>query len=226
MKTTYRHRVSRGIIALIAVLAVPGLGACRSAYYDTMEMFGKHKRDILVARVRDARDEQQVAKKEFKDALTRFREVAHFEGGKLEDKYDVLKNELDDCESQAEDVKKRIDSIADVSDALFDEWRGELEQYHNPELRRSSEQKLIEAQRRYKQLMTAMRKAEHSMEPVLDSFRDQVLFMKHNLNAQAIASLQGQVATIEMDVDKLLRDMEASIAAADEFIQTLGQTDG
>ena len=36
-----------------------------------------------------------------------------------------------------------------------------------------------------------MRLAESRIEPVLKSFRDQVLFLKHNLNAKAIASLRG-----------------------------------
>jgi hypothetical protein len=57
---------------------------------------------------------------------------------------------------------------------------------------------------------------------VLAGFRDQVLFLKHNLNAKAIASLQSNVLAIEDDIAVLIRDMEASIKEADEFIHTLG----
>ena len=60
------------------------------------------------------------------------------------------------------------------------------------------------------------------MAPPLAAFRDQVTFLKHNLNAQAIASLETQVVSIETDVKKLVADMEASIAEADSFIKTLG----
>jgi hypothetical protein len=53
---------------------------------------------------------------------------------------------------------------------------------------------------------------------VLQKFKEQVLFLKHNLNAQAISSLQTQVSGIQGDVDKLIRDMDASIQEANAFI--------
>jgi len=66
-----------------------------------------------------------------------------------------------------------------------------------------------------------MKKAETKIEPVLSAFRDQVLFLKHNLNAQAVASLQSEVTTMEADISKLITEMEKSIAEADSFIKTM-----
>ena len=48
-----------------------------------------------------------------------------------------------------------------------------------------------------------------------------MLFLKHNLNAQAIAYLRNEFASIENDIASLIRDMEASIAKADAFISEL-----
>jgi len=56
---------------------------------------------------------------------------------------------------------------------------------------------------------------------VLTTFRDYVLYLKHNLNAQAIASLEGELGGIESDVSSLIRDMEASISEARSFIQSM-----
>ena len=107
------------------------------------------------------------------------------------------------------------------AEALFEEWEGELTQYSSPSLRASSEKQLTATRDRYDRLMVVMRKAESGMDPVLDAFRDQVLFLKHNLNAQAISSLQDEASKIENDVDGLIADMEASIKEADAFIQVL-----
>ena len=57
-----------------------------------------------------------------------------------------------------------------------------------------------------------------SMDPVLTRFHNRVLFIKHNLNAQAIASLQTQVTGIQGDVDRLIKDMDRSIQEANAFI--------
>jgi SMC interacting uncharacterized protein involved in chromosome segregation len=200
------------------VLFVAG---CQSLYYGTMEKFGKYKRDILVDRVKDARDAQQQTKEQFASALYKFRSVVNVEGGKLQEKYDQLKSELDKSESKASAVKKRINDVEDVAQTLFDEWTKELDQYKNPELKAASRRKLEQTRQRYAQLIGSMKQAESKIEPVLSAFRDQVLFLKHNLNAQAIASLQSELGTMESDIGRLIMEMEKSIAEADSFIKTM-----
>ena len=64
-----------------------------------------------------------------------------------------------------------------------------------------------------------MKRAATTMTPVLAAFRDQVLFLKHNLNAQAIAAVQRALVTVETDIAALIRAMEAAIAEADAFLK-------
>lgn len=154
------------------------LGGCSSAYYGTLEKFGIEKRDVLVDRVEDAGDAQEEAKQQFADALEQFRSVVQVDAGDLEDLYDRLSDELDASESQAAQVSKRIDAVESVAEDLFEEWESELELYTSAQLRRSSEQQLKETRQRYTRLMRAMRKAETGMMPVLNVFRDQVLYLK------------------------------------------------
>jgi len=199
------------------------LMGCQSAYYATMEKLGYHKRDLLVSRVQAARDTQEDAKEQFQSALEKFSEVVNFKGGALEDKYHQLNTELTRSEASAAEVHKRIDAVEDVSEALFREWQGELEQYTNANLRRASARQLKATRQRYTPLMRSMRRAEAKIEPVLSAFRDHVLFLKHNLNAQAVASLQGELTSIEADIDALIKEMEAAIAEADAFIKALEQ---
>ena len=206
---------------LAAIMALIMLAGCQSAYYSTMEQFGVHKRDIMVDRVSDARDSQEEAKEQFASALERFSSVLDFKGGTLEDKYKQLKDELDRSEKKAKEVHKRIADVEDVSEALFDEWKDELAEYSSASLRRDSERKLEQTKRQYSKLIAAMKRAEAKVEPVLTPLRDQVLYLKHNLNARAIASLQSELVNIETDVASLIREMESSIREADAFIKTL-----
>ncbi len=204
---------------LISFVIYPA--GCQKAYYKTMETFGKHKRDILVSRVEKARDAQQDTKEEFKSALEQFSSVVKVPGSELQTKYNKLKTELDKCEASAKEVSSRITDVETVSKALFKEWKSELEQYTNRQLRSASEQKYKQTQQRYEQLIGAMKQAESKIEPVLSAFRDQVLFLKHNLNAQAVASLQGELVSIESNVDSLIKEMDKSISEANAFISTM-----
>jgi chromosome segregation ATPase len=196
-------------------------GGCKSTYYSTWEKLGWAKRDILVDRVKDAKEDQEAAKKQFQSALEQFQALTGFQGGELEAKYKKLDKEYQACESRAADVRKQITSVDSVAQDLFSEWEKELGQYDNAELKRSSEDKLRQTRERYRQMYSAMRNAESKMEPVLKTFKTQVLYLKHNLNAAAISSLQAQVTGIQGDVDKLIRDMDASIQEANAFISQM-----
>ena len=206
---------------MVMVAGIIVLLGCSSAYYGTMEQLGYHKRDLMVNRVESAREAQEDAKEEFESALEKFSSVLQFDGGKLEDKYDQLKKAYDRSNARAETVRERIESVEDVAEALFEEWEEELGQYSSASLRRSSERKLNQTKRQYAQLISAMKRAERKMDPVLTAFHDQVLFLKHNLNAKAIASLQTELGSVEAEVNSLIRDMEASIKEADAFISSM-----
>ena len=66
-----------------------------------------------------------------------------------------------------------------------------------------------------------MKAAEKRIAPVLAVLRDQVLFLKHNLNARAIGALQGEYRTLQSNVDQLMADMQRAIDEADSFIRRL-----
>ena len=207
--------------ALLCVLVLST--GCQKAYYNTMEQFGYHKRDLMASRVKKARDAQEETKEQFETALERFRSVLAFDGGKLQEKYDQLNAEFKISEQKARLVRKRIDDVEDVAAALFAEWEEELDQYKNQSLRSASQAKLRRTKGQYTQLIGAMKRAEKKIDPVLSAFRDQVLFLKHNLNAQAIASLKSELRNVESDVAVLIRDMERSIREADAFITEMEQ---
>lgn len=196
--------------------------ACKSAYYGTMEAFGYEKRDILVDRVEDARDEQEQAKVQFTSALDQFKAVIDFEGDDLEAMHKQLDKGYSKSKRAASDVGDKIDKVESVAEALFEEWEEELNTYSSEELRAISARRLEETRSRYEQLIGAMERAEATIPPVLSAMQDQVLFLKHNLNAQAIASIQGTAEGIQKDIQSLINEMQKSIDEANAFINQMG----
>jgi len=202
----------------MVLLAVTG---CQTVYYGTLEKVGVHKRDLMVTRVQDARDAQDEAKQQFQSAFEQFTSIVEVKAGDLEKKYNTLNDAYRESKAKADQVSKRIESVESVSRALFDEWEDELGQYSSASLREDSRRKLQQTRRDYERLIQAMKKAEKKIQPVLQAFHDQVLYLKHNLNAQAISSLRNEMVTIEDNVAALVREMEASIREAELFIQAL-----
>jgi len=191
------------------------------AYYRTKESLGQHKRELVVIKVEEASETLAETKIYFADALERFKAVVQVEKGSLDDRYRLLKRQFDFCEAQSQQVSDRIKAIEDVSDALFLEWEKELKDYTSRSLRAQSRQQLKLSKQHYARLLRAMRKAEKQIAPVLGAFRDQVLFLKHNLNANAIAALQQEFSVIALDISQLILAMESSISEANYFVSLL-----
>lgn len=208
-----------------SVLAITlTLSGCQSAYYSAMEKVGVHKRDILIDRVEETKDSQQESQEEFQSALERLTTLINFDGGELQDAYNQLNDDYESSLAAANEVSSNINKVEDVAEALFDEWSDELEQYKSASLKRESSKKLTATQRQFSQLLRSMRSAESKMEPVLSSLQDNVLYLKHNLNAQAVAAIKGEFTNLKRDIQVLMNDMNKSIADSNKFIEQMNST--
>jgi len=210
-----------GLLRVMLASALIASTGCATAYYSTLEQFGIEKRDVLVDRVKEARTEQQQTQKVFTSALDEFRTLVTVDGGKLERQYDKMNGSFERAKKQAGDVRTRIDAVEDVGKRLFKEWEVELKQYESPDLRARSEKQLFDTKSQFDGLVLAMNRAAEKMDPVLALYQDQVLFLKHNLNARAISSLEIERAQIEERVSVLIDEMNESIAEADKFIASM-----
>lgn len=208
---------TRKFICFISILVL--LAGCQTTYYAVWEKLGKEKRHLLRDQVEKSRSDQEKASEEFKDALTRLKEMYGLEGGELEKMYNRLSNDYEACESRTAVIDERIEKVHRIAQDLFDEWRLEIDQIKNASFRSKSRKKLKATQNRYARLEAGLKTSRKRMSPVLVNLRDYVLFLKHNLNAQAIGSLKSEVTSIETDVNRLVSDIQKSIHAADEFLK-------
>ncbi len=203
------------------VMALVLLVGCQSAYYSAMEKVGVHKRDIMLDRVENAQTAQQEAQEQFKSALEQLSQLINYDGGDLAAQYELVNDQYEASKASAEDVEARIEAIENVAEALFDEWADEIEQYSSSTLKQQSKQKMRKTQRNYESLIKSMHRAKDKMAPVLTALRDNSLYLKHNLNAQAIGALQGEYKTIKRDVESLVAEMSKAIAQSQQFIDLL-----
>ena len=207
--------------SLTCLLAVSLLAGCTSSYYKAMKTFGKEKRDILVSRVKDSKKDQQQAREQIKTTMESFQELTGFQGGSLEKNYKKLNGEYEHAAESAQKLHNRIDSIDQVSSDLFKEWQGEIDGMQNKKLKQQSSGLLRQARLNEAGYIKSMRQTEAKMTPIITAFHDQVIFLKHNLNARAIGSLKGTSAKMSTDVDVLMMSLDSSMAQADSLINSL-----
>jgi len=210
----------------VAAVALLGLGYIATGSLSTeIDWMWKEPRNVLVDRVGEARDSQHAAAEQFRDALTEFKAVVEFPEGDLERQYSKLNKAHQRSQAAADDISKRVDRVVAASNRLLEEWRSELDDYNDPAMRRMAEAQFDQTREQAARLTESMRQIEARMQPVLASFRDQVLYLKHNLNLSAIAALEGEATIIESNVDILIADMNRSIAEANAFIDIILKRD-
>lgn len=194
----------------------------REAYYQGHEaLLGNHKRDLVVAQVDQVCGSLKESRDQFVDALDQFKTIARLPDSPLEQRYRHLKRRYELCRDKADEVSQRIQAIAAVSEALFVEWEQELELYSNRTLKTRSQQQLKKSRAQYSKLLKTLQAAEDRMKPVLAAFQDQVLFLKHNLNAHAIAALRQEFVEMGVDISRLIDVMERTLGEANQFVAVL-----
>jgi hypothetical protein len=209
------------LLTLTTACENPLKKAARNATYSAYEMVGIEKRDLLKRRVETARKDQKEAGKDFEDALTRLKAVYGFKGGELENKYDELNKSYDRANYRAEAVHESVQKVETVARDLFNEWEKEIDEIETASLKAKSREQLASTQKRYSEMHANLKASESKMDPILHKLKDHVLFLKHNLNAQAIASLKGEALNIQKEIESLIQDMNKSIDSADRFIKTM-----
>ncbi len=215
-----RRAVSLSVIVFSLLLS-----GCHSTYYKAMSTLGKEKRDILVQRIKDAKKDQDQTKQKLQTTMESFQALTGFKGGSLEKSYKRLNSDYESAASQADKLHDKIQSIDQVSNDLFKEWQGEINAMDNGKLKSQDSVMLRNAKTRQATYMRAMHRTEDQIAPVLKAFHDQVLFLKHNLNARAIGSLKNTSAGLQSDVAGLVQSIDASSQEADKLISSLAASD-
>jgi chromosome segregation ATPase len=207
-------------IILTALFLTTSVG-CTTVYYNFWEMFGQEKRDLLKSNISDAKDDQTEVEEQIKDTLKRIRTEYKFDGGSLEVTYDRLKKDYDQSKARADTLSDRIDKVEEIAGDLFEEWEDEADEITNKNYRRDSLAKRQETMARFATMLKSMRSVEKKLEPILVKFNDQVLYLKHNLNAKALGAFKTEFLSIESEIDTLIQSMNQSSKAADQFISQM-----
>lgn len=195
--------------------------SCSSLYYGFWETFGQDKRDLLKSEIENSNEDQKDIKEEFSSTLERIKKEYNFDGGELERTYDYLSTRYEDAKKRQQKLQNRIDKIEEIGADLFKEWKKEALEIKNSKYRRSSLAKLSRTKTQFAKLRANLGKTERRLEAVMSKFKDQVLFLKHNLNAKALGSLKVEFKEIEKGINQLIENINSSRSTNNVFIEKM-----
>ena len=208
-------------LLLSTLLLFSFIGCQTTSYYKTKALFGVEKRELLFQSVQAAKESLQETKSAFQEASKNINVVINIKDEKMLERYARLEEAYENCESEADDVKGQLDTMDDMAEAFFSQWMEEMELYTNESFRNASKNKYNQMRKCFNKLSKTLRDVEIKFKPTLSGLRDQVLFLKHNINAQSVASLEDELVTVDADIDALIRSLDNAIKEADDFITSM-----
>ena len=135
--------------------------------------------------------------------------------------YKKLQNEMDTMVKRRGEISTRAEQTRIEADNLFVSWGNSLSGITDPDLRKRSEERLAKTKARYADIQATGRQADDAYAPVMKKLQDQVAYLGHDLNAEAVGSLKGDAAKLTGQVDELKKRIDDLVGSINKNIDAL-----
>lgn len=185
-----------------------------------IQVGAKNKHDLLLERLEETVALQEETKQYLLDAYDVLSSVSD-DVSEVDAQMDALTATYQQSEDVAENLKKQMKAVDRLAKGLFIEWRRELRQYDNKNLRAKSAENLTKTKKQYQVLHAAMKKSYQSVAPLLSLLHDNQLYLKHNRTVAAMQGFQEEVDAAGSQMDNMIEDIELSIEQSESFAEVI-----
>lgn len=137
--------------------------------------------------------------------------------------YKDLEQTIDDSDDQANEFRKSVEKMQAAAEPVFEQWTKDLEAYSNPEMRARSQQRLASARERYDAVVAAVEPVLVEYETINQTLHDHALFLSHDMNPAAVATIQGDVRSVAKEASALDGSFNTAKAAARSYVDSAAQ---
>jgi hypothetical protein len=212
---------ARAVAAVLALVTIP---SCTWVSNLISGNSGPADVDDLVEAVEKVNGELDSSKESMLAAVQKLQAVTapDFKGDAVA-AYKDLKKTIDSSDDQANDLRKCVEKMQAAAEPVFDQWTKDLEAYSNPEMRARSQQRLAAARERFDTVVAAVEPVLVEYETINQTLHDHALFLSHDMNPAAIATIQGDVRSVAKEASALDGSFNSAKAAARAYVDSAAQ---
>jgi hypothetical protein len=199
----------------LSVAIALGLGLAPSA---GTQNEGHERADEHIEKIERASEEMKDVRKHLNEAFEAYHKTLREGTDERRSSYKDLVKALERCEEETKELRKRHREMDEQAEEYFKKWKNSVKDIKNADLERRSEERLEATRRRYREVSMRWKTMGEDYEPVLAELRDQVVYLGHDLNEDAVLSLKEDAAELEELARALFRSMEGFGSTADEYI--------
>jgi cell division septum initiation protein DivIVA len=140
--------------------------------------------------------------------------------------YQISLRGVERSEKRVGDIQKRLNEMQIEADKYFADWTTSLDAIINQDLRRRSEARRDETRAGYDNIHQAALKAVAEYETFIGNFRDQLMFLGHDLNPSSISSLKEDAGKLNGEAAQLFSEADGSLTVIRTLIDNISPLGG
>ena len=192
------------LVGSLVALGATGLVACQSnGYASSLALDGAESQRDLGHSVTSVLEAQMESQSEFDEAFQLLLQLQRAPQEDVVDLYAEFQKQVDSCARNVERVDQGILTVEQNATELFASWEADLGQFSSPTMRERSQARMGQAQDSLQRLLDQLRNGRGSMDAILRTQRDFVLYFNHNLSPNSIATLESENAQFEASMREL-----------------------
>jgi hypothetical protein len=139
----------------------------------------------------------------------------------LKSAYKDLGKDVADSEKKVADGRPKVDEMNTAAEGYFGAWKASTAAISDPDLRKRSEERIVDAQARFDKIALAGKDARQGFDTLMTDVKDQSTFLGHDLNASAIASLKPDAAKFNARATTVFTKIDGVTKMFDEYTTSL-----
>ena len=139
----------------------------------------------------------------------------------LKGAYKDLGKDVTECEKKVVDGRPKVDEMNTEAESYSAAWKASAAAISDPALRKTSEDRLADAQARFQKISAAGKDTRQSYDTLMTDLKDQATFLGHDLNPTAISTLKPNAAKFNSRATTVFSKVDGVTKMYDDYIASM-----
>ncbi|GEM_PF-4454347 len=205
------------LLGFTIVMALVMMVGCAKTYKE-----GSH----AVSRIQNVEQEARVGKEQVNSTITALDDMFNNMEGDLKEQFKTYSKSIDKLESQANRVRKRVDSMASTKADYLQQWEAQMETIESTTVRQTAEQRRKSVEAMFTNVKSEMDAAGKVFDPFMSKLNDIRTAMNMDLNRNGLKAMRPIADQAVADAKVINASLDGAISALSEAATALSASGG
>jgi len=161
------------------------------------------------------------AKQQIQATLGNYSELLGKSATEMKDSYKKLQKNVKEMNEKTDDARERVAKMQETGQTYFAGRAAGIKKIQDPTLQAQAQERLTASQKEFEGVLTSLRSARDSFDPVRKDLTDQIKYLESDLSPSGTASLKPQAEKTKSSASVLFGKADEAIKTANTYFNGL-----